>query len=112
MIIRLEDFQKQIKAFRRKKGLTQLKLAEMVDISPNHMRGIENGTSTPSVWTLLEVARCLDCSWNVILLMDSDTRDEWCSYLERLERLKPENQKKVMKVLDVLIDGFEGEAKK
>ncbi len=42
----------RIKELRKKKGLTQDKLSEMIDIDPKHLSRIEVGGSYPSLETL------------------------------------------------------------
>lgn len=45
--------------YRKERGLTQMDLAEMVDLSRNHMQRIEAATSVPSLPTLLNIADAL-----------------------------------------------------
>jgi transcriptional regulator with XRE-family HTH domain len=43
-----EIFIKNLRFLRKKKGISQLKLSEMVDISPNYLNAVENGKNFPS----------------------------------------------------------------
>ena len=51
---------KRIKEIRRNKGLTQEKLAELVDIDITTLSGIESGRHFPSLITLEKIAKILD----------------------------------------------------
>lgn len=48
--------------YRRKRGLTQLQLAEKANYSRNHIQQIETAAAVPSVAALLDIARALDIS--------------------------------------------------
>ena len=49
-----------IKKIRKARGLTQEKLAEMVEISPPNISYIETGKFAPSIETLQKIARALN----------------------------------------------------
>jgi len=46
--------------YRKQKGLTQQKLAEITSYSKNHIQKIETATAAPSVEALLDIADALD----------------------------------------------------
>ena len=48
--------------YRKQKGLTQQKLAEITSYSKNHIQKIETATAAPSVEALLDIADALDVS--------------------------------------------------
>lgn len=49
----------RIKELRRLRGLTQEQLAEMVEIDPRHLSGLETGRYFPSFVTLLKITEHL-----------------------------------------------------
>ncbi len=49
----------RIKELRKNRGLSQEKLAEMVNIDPKHLSRIEVGRSFPSMDTLTEISKAL-----------------------------------------------------
>jgi len=51
-----------IKEYRKKRKLTQEKLAELLDISPRQLQRIENGSSETSLKTLKKLIKVLDIS--------------------------------------------------
>lgn len=55
-----------IKEKRKKKELTQEKLADMTGLSRNYISDIENGRYTPSVESISKIAHCLDLNLNFL----------------------------------------------
>ena len=49
----------RIRDLRRKRGLTQEKLAELVDLSVPYISHLERGTKKPSLAVLIRLAECL-----------------------------------------------------
>lgn len=61
---------KMVKKVRKKAGLSQLELAEMVDISPQFMSKIENGVKQASLQTVYSIAKSLNVSMDLIMGLD------------------------------------------
>ena len=60
-----EDFLRiglNILYYRKQKGITQQKLAEMTSYSKNHIQKIETAMASPSVEALLDIAEVLEIS--------------------------------------------------
>lgn len=53
---------KRIRELRKRKGLTQEKLAEIIDIEPRNLLKIENAHTFPRAQTLQKLIEVLDCS--------------------------------------------------
>lgn len=51
---------KIMKHFRKKKNLTQEKLAEMVKVTPKYIQYIESGKRLPRIKLLSKIAKALD----------------------------------------------------
>lgn len=58
----------RIKVRRRELKIKQAELAEMLDISNNHMSGIENGKQKPSLDTFVDLCRHLNVTPDYLLL--------------------------------------------
>ena len=58
---------KRIKKARQKKGYSQEKLAEMVDLSQQHIGNIEVGNNKFSISVLLDICNCLDTTPDALL---------------------------------------------
>lgn len=59
----------QIRILRRRHGLTQEQLAEMVDISTSFIGHVERGTRKASLDTIVKIGACLEASLDHLLLM-------------------------------------------
>jgi len=57
---------------RKTMGLTQAKLAEMLDMGPDSLSRIEKGVVAPRFQRLVEIAKILDCAVADLFRMDSD----------------------------------------
>ena len=60
------DFSRRLKEERESKGLTQVDLANKLNISKQTVYKYERGIAIPSVPTLLEMADMLDCSMDYL----------------------------------------------
>ena len=47
-------------ALRARRGLSQAELAELVEREPSYVQKIEYGTASPSITTLVRIAKALD----------------------------------------------------
>jgi transcriptional regulator with XRE-family HTH domain len=58
---RLQDaFIRNLRFFRTKKGLSQLKFSEMINLSPNYLNAVENGKNFPSPEVIQTIADTLE----------------------------------------------------
>ena len=65
----------QIKFWRQQRGVTQEKLAEMVELSPGFISLIETGKKRASLETLLSVCRALNVTTNDLLVGNQIIKD-------------------------------------
>ncbi len=56
----LQKFGKRLKSLRIDRGLTQLELAEILDMSPNFIGMIERGERNTTVENVFKIARALN----------------------------------------------------
>lgn len=66
----------KIRQIRIERGFSQEKLSEKIDISPRHMRTIENGNSLPSLETFVKISQILDIDINDFFNLDSKNNDK------------------------------------
>lgn len=59
---------KRLRAIRKKRGLTQERLAEVAGISPQHCSGIETGRAKVSLPALVQLCNALDTTLDAVLL--------------------------------------------
>ncbi len=60
-------FARNLKAERYRKGITQLQLAELVDVSESTVSLLERGLQTPSVFLVYDIAKVLEIDINELL---------------------------------------------
>lgn len=75
---------KNIRRFRMKNFYSQEKLAELLDISTNHLHRIENAKSHISLPLLLKVAEVFDVELNDFLKEEYETRKEILMELDEI----------------------------
>lgn len=74
----------RIRAIRKKQGMTQERLAELAEISPQHCSGIETGAAKVSLPALVKIANALNASMDELLL-DSISAVEKPSLMKEVE---------------------------
>ena len=74
----------RIRAIRKKRGMTQERLAELAEISPQHCSGIETGAAKVSLPALVKIANALNASMDELLL-DSISAVEKPSLMQEVE---------------------------
>ena len=93
---------------RKAHGLSQMQLAELVDISPTHMSHIETGSTKLSLPVLASLARVLTVSADYLIYGSANTREEVNSILdscsEKQERILVEILKGAKIALDQCSD--------
>ena len=63
----MQELGKAIRSARMRKGITQEALAEMLDITPIHLKNIEGSRRKPSVPLLFEMMEILDMSVDALV---------------------------------------------
>jgi len=53
-------FIENLRFWRKKRGISQLKLSELVNISPNYLNAVENGKNFPSPEVIQNISDILD----------------------------------------------------
>ena len=53
-------FIENLRFWRKKRGLSQLKLSEMINISPNYLNAVENGKNFPSPEVIQQISDTLE----------------------------------------------------
>ena len=97
---------KRIKAARERVGMTQENLAAAVDYSVDHVSVVERGVKPPKLEKLVVIANVLNVGTDELLQdsLNAATMLRATELSERLKTLSPDGQRKVMNVLDTLVD--------
>ena len=97
---------RRIQEARKARGITQSELAQMVDLSTKYVSNIECGFKTPKLNTFIAIANALQCDANTLLsdVLDITTGQESGLVSKKLLNLPAEEQRRLLRVLDVMID--------
>ena len=90
-----------IKAMRKSLGYSQMKLAELCDLSTSYIAEIETGRKYPSSKTILKLAKVLGLK-PYQLFLDKDSGTEW-DRISALHRIESELNDKLKTVIRDII---------
>jgi transcriptional regulator with XRE-family HTH domain len=65
-----------IEQLRERRGLTQEQLADIADVHPTHLGGIERGVGNPSYSTLLKLVGALETRIGALVALAEKLRDK------------------------------------
>ena len=97
---------KRIQEFRKKRGMTQEELSEFIDISPHYLSALERGIYNIKLETLVKILNCLDCSADEVFcdVVNKSFALTTNRLSKKLEELSPEEQEKILAVVDTMIN--------
>ncbi len=99
---------KRIQEQRKKKGYTQEELAEILEISPNHLSALERGKYGVKMDKFVQLINALDCSADDLLqdVIHSGNIYRASLLSEQLSSLSREDQRRIMDVVATMIRGI------
>ena len=97
---------KRIQELRKKNGMTQEELSEVIDITPHYLSALERGVYNIKLETLVKILNALDCSADEAFC---DVVNKSCDVTsnrlsERLEALPIQEQARILAVVDTMIN--------
>ena len=97
---------KRIKEQRKKNKLTQEQLSEKLGISKNHLSAIERGVYRVQIETLVMIINCLGCTADDLFcdVIDKGYMIKSSRLSEKIEKLSPEDQNRILAVVDTLVE--------
>ena len=97
---------RRIQQVRKSRGLTQTELSQMVDLSAKYISNIECGFKMPKLDTFVAIANALQCDANLLLsdVLDVTTGQEGGFISKKLSVLPPEEQRRLLRLLEIMID--------
>ena len=98
-------FANRLAALRKQTGLTQLQLADRVELHQSQIHRYESGASEPSMDALRRLARALGVSVDELVFEEHERGpdEEFLSHFEALRTFDPEERKVARALLDSLI---------
>ncbi len=99
---------KRIKEMRKKRDLTQRKLAELVMVSPSCITRLEAGEAMVSVFTMIQIAKVLNVSVTYILEgITEDFKDsELLGIASKLKLCTAEQRKMLICGFEEIVEAF------
>jgi len=95
----------RIKEYRKKQGITQEQLSEIIGITPHYLSALERGVYNIKIDTLVKILNYLNCSADEIFCdvvnMSSSVKSNELS--ERLKALPVKEQLKILNVIETMI---------
>ena len=97
---------RQIAKFRKKRGLKQEELAEMVSLSTSYISAIERGVKNPTLENFIAIANVLRASSDELLKEELEVRfDIQITQLgAMLEKLDDHEKERILHVVAVMIE--------
>ena len=97
---------KKIQEFRKKRGMTQEQLSEVIDVSPHYLSALERGLYNIKLETLVKILNCLDCSADEIFcdVVNKSYPITSNSLSDRLNQLPLSEQTKILAVVNTMIE--------
>lgn len=96
-------------SFRVFRGLTQEKLAEIVNISSTYLSAVERNTKYPKLETFIRIANAIGASTDDLLqdVLEIRQHEEYIKREERIRKLPLKDRNMIYKVLDVMLEEAE-----
>ena len=100
-----KDIGKRIQEYRKKRGITQEKLAEKISVSTHYLSALERGVYNIKLETLVNILNELDCSADEVFCdVVKKSFDVKATRLsEKLSHLPIDEQYRVYEVVDAMI---------
>lgn len=85
---------KRLKSYRREVGMTQERLAEILNYSPGYISQIERGLTRPNIDTLAMICNVLDCDISTVISQTNQTPEYMMPDFQiLLEQLNPRERR-------------------
>ena len=101
---------KRIQEFRKKKGMTQEELSEIINVTPHYLSALERGIYNIKLETLVKILNTLDCSADEVFcdVVNKSFAVTASKLSEKLEFLSLEEQQRILAVVDTMINSAKG----
>ncbi len=96
----------RIKEIRKKRGLTQAKLAEKINVDPKYISRLETGNSTPSIATIAKLSDTLDVEMFNFFIVESDKKKNQLIELinSKLPKASIKELNAIFEILNIMVE--------
>lgn len=98
-----KEFGKRVKEARLRAGMTQSRLAELVDVSVNHISAIERGVYETRIDTLRKIAIALGTTTDHLIFGTADTESSLKTAYIKASRLSEADQEWVARYMNAMM---------
>ena len=97
---------KRIQEYRKKKGMTQEELSEIIDITPHFLSSLERGVYNIKLGTLVKILNTLDISADEVFcdVVNKSFSVTSTRLSQKLEELPKNEQERILAVVDTMIN--------
>lgn len=104
------EFAKQLKLFRKKRGLNQTDLAHKIGVSESSISRYERAEIEPTIGIVIQIASVLGCSIDELVTSKKELNEENLSYIQRLENVMTRLADDDIEGLHRIIEAFEAKS--
>ncbi|MBQ8028421.1 MAG: helix-turn-helix transcriptional regulator [Clostridia bacterium] len=101
-MINFKAIGQRIKLQRKKKNLTQEKLAEMLDVSTEHLSRIETGSYRPSLSLIERICEIFKIEELELMFGDRSNIETNRELYEKIESLSEDKKKAVLMIIELI----------
>lgn len=96
---------RNIRKYRKQRGLTLEKLAEKVGLSTNYIGALERGEKALALKTLICIVAALDITADMVLcdVIKNGYKVKSSALTEKLEALSPSEREKILQMVDIML---------
>ncbi len=97
---------KNIRKYRKQRGLTQEALAEKIGLSTNFLGSLERGEKALTTKTMISIVDALNISADMLLcdVIKNGYKIKTSILTEKLEKLSPSDREKILQMIDIMTD--------
>lgn len=98
---------KNIRKYRKQRGLTLEALAEKVGLSTNYVGALERGEKALALKTLISIVDVLDITADMVLcdVIKNGYKVKSSILTDKLGSLSPAEREKFLQMIDIMLDG-------
>lgn len=95
----------RVQEYRKKKGLTQEKLAELLSLSPHHLSALERGKYNINSDLLVDIINLLDCTADDLFcdVVKTGYKTRASRLSDLIETLPTDEQNKIFEVVEIMV---------
>lgn len=101
-MINFKAMGQRIKDERKLQELTQEKLAEMLDVTIEHLSHVETGTSRASLMLIEKISEILQIDEETLMFGTAYERNINKELVEKIDSLSPNKKQAVLNIIDLL----------